>query len=44
MIFVDNIDIAGKLAIYLQSQLFIRLFKNRSMFLQKFLSNLTIKI
>lgn len=44
IIFVNNINTAGKLVIYLQSRLSARLCKKANMLIQIFLTNLTVKI
>ncbi len=43
IIFVDNIDTASKLTIYLQSRVSTRLCKKASMFIQIFSINLTVE-
>lgn len=44
MIFIDNINMAGKLATYLQSQLSTRLRNRTTMLIQIFSANLTVEI
>lgn len=44
MIFIDNIDIAGQMAIYLQYLFFARLSTKTTLLIQVFSSNLIVEL